>query len=155
MRSSKIYKELLFFLKMKKLFISLVVLLLVVIAGFYLISNTNLITGNVISDNSDQENNGDIKTFVITSSRLRFYMNGIENPDMRVKEGDRVKIEFTSEEGFHDWRIDEFNAATQKVRPGNETTFVEFIADKKGKFEYYCTVGQHRANGMKGNFIVE
>ncbi len=34
-------------------------------------------------------------------------------------------------------------------------TFVEFTADKKGTFEYYCSVGEHRVNGMKGKFIVE
>ena len=51
-------------------------------------------------------------------------------------------------------KIDEFNAATERVSAGATTT-VEFIADKKGTFEYYCTVGQHRANGMKGKFVVE
>ena len=34
-------------------------------------------------------------------------------------------------------------------------TFVEFTVDKTGTFEYYCSVGQHRANGMVGNLIVE
>jgi plastocyanin len=29
------------------------------------------------------------------------------------------------------------------------------VADKKGTFEYYCSVGQHRALGMKGKLVVE
>ena len=95
-----------------------------------------------------------IKTFVIDSSHLRFYMNGIENPEIKVKQGDRVRIEFTSTTGFHDWKVDEFNAATEKVKDGG-FTFIEFTADKKGSFEYYCSVGPHRKNGMKGNLIVE
>jgi len=137
---------------MKKALISLVVILIVIIAGFYLISNSQSITGNTILDNSDKNN--EVKTFTVTGSYLRFYIDGAENPDIRVNEGDKVRIEFTSEEGFHDWKVDEFNAATQKVNPGTAAS-IEFIADKKGAFEYYCSVGQHRANGMKGNLIVE
>ena len=137
---------------MKKALISLVVILIVIIAGFYLISNSQSITGNTILDNSDKNN--EVKTFTVTGSYLRFYIDGAENPDIRVNEGDKIRIEFTSEEGFHDWKVDEFNAATQKVNPGTAAS-IEFIADKKGAFEYYCSVGQHRANGMKGNLIVE
>jgi cytochrome c oxidase subunit 2 len=67
--------------------------------------------------------------------------------EMRVKEGDEVTITFRSVDGFHDWVVDEFDAATEKVETDGETT-VTFIADKTGTFEYYCSVGQHRANGM-------
>lgn len=74
--------------------------------------------------------------------------------EIRVKEGDTVTIEFTSTDGFHDWVIDEFNAKTAQVRPGTPTQ-VTFVADKKGTFEYYCSVGNHRAMGMVGKLIVE
>ncbi|NDK09958.1 multicopper oxidase domain-containing protein [Candidatus Gracilibacteria bacterium] len=74
--------------------------------------------------------------------------------EMRVKEGDEVSITFRSVDGFHDWVVDEFDAATEKVETDGETT-VTFIADKTGTFEYYCSVGQHRANGMVGTLIVE
>ena len=74
--------------------------------------------------------------------------------EIRVKEGDVVKINFTSESGFHDWVVDEFNAKTAQVQGGNSSS-VTFVADKKGTFEYYCSVGQHRANGMVGTLIVE
>lgn len=74
--------------------------------------------------------------------------------EIRVTQGDRVKITFTSESGFHDWVVDEFKAATEKVQTGG-TTSVEFVADKKGTFQYYCSVGTHRQMGMVGNLIVE
>ena len=77
-----------------------------------------------------------------------------QNPELRVQEGDRVRIEFTSTKGFHDWRADEFNVATTQVKDGGSTS-VEFVANKKGVFEYYCGIGQHRANGMKGKLVVE
>jgi len=74
--------------------------------------------------------------------------------EIRVKEGDTVTINFSSTEGFHDLVIDEFNAATAQVRPGTPTS-VTFVADKAGTYEYYCSVGSHRAQGMVGTLIVE
>ncbi len=74
--------------------------------------------------------------------------------EIRVQEGDTVTINFTSNDGFHDWVVDEFDAATAHVQTG-ETSSVTFVADQKGTFEYYCSVGQHRANGMVGTLIVE
>lgn len=74
--------------------------------------------------------------------------------EMRVKEGDTVTVNFESAEGFHDWVVDEFDAATEQVRPGTPTS-VTFVADKAGTYEYYCSVGSHRANGMVGTLIVE
>jgi len=98
-------------------------------------------------DKPDQE------TFIITGENFRFMMNGKEAPELKVKVGTKVRIEFTSTDGFHDWVVDEFGA-TQQVQTG-DSTFVEFIADKTGTFQYYCSVGSHRAKGMIGNLVVE
>lgn len=70
-----------------------------------------------------------------------------------VKKGDLVRIEFESTDGFHDWVVDELDAATEQVDTGG-TTSVEFVADQAGEFEYYCSVGQHRAQGMVGTLVV-
>jgi len=96
----------------------------------------------------------EVKTFIVTEENFKFFIDGVENPEIKVQKGDRIHIEFESTSGFHDWVIDEFDAATQKVSEG-ETTSVDFIATETGTFEYYCSVGNHRAQGMKGNFIVE
>jgi plastocyanin len=150
---------------MKRWIVGLIVVL-VVIGIFFIFSGS--------SDDSDSENgtsavssdsengasiigsgNEDVKTFVMTGENFKFVMDGADNPDLVVKEGDKVRIEFTSTSGFHDWVVDEFDVATQQVRDNEGMTSVEFVADKKGTFEYYCSVGQHRANGMKGTFVVE
>lgn len=94
------------------------------------------------------------KTFKITAENYKFVMDGVDNPDIRVKQGDRVRIELTITDGLHDWGVDEFNAKTEKVNAGRSTS-VEFTTDKKGTFEYYCSVMQHRQMGMKGNLTVE
>lgn len=110
--------------------------------------------GSTNIDEGTDTSGMEVKTFMVEGVNFDFLMDGVENPDIVVNEGDLVRIEFTSADGFHDWVVDEFNAATQQVNTGGKTS-VEFIADKKGTFEYYCSVGQHRANGMVGNLIVQ
>lgn len=97
----------------------------------------------------------DVVEFTMGGENFKFTMDGEDNPDLVVNEGDNVRIVFVSTSGFHDWVVDEFDAATAQVRPEDGVTIVEFVADEAGEYEYYCSVGQHRANGMWGNFIVE
>ncbi len=95
------------------------------------------------------ETESEIKTFTVDGSNFTFSTN-----EIKVKQGDKVKIIFNNKAGFHDWVLDEFNVRTPQIQAG-ETATVEFTADKTGTFEYYCSVGQHRQNGMKGSLIVE
>lgn len=90
-----------------------------------------------------------LKIFTVTGTSFAFAPSALE-----VALGDKVKIMFKNEEGFHDWKLDEFNAATEKIQEG-KTTEVTFTADKKGEFEYYCSVGKHREMGMKGTLTVK
>lgn len=105
--------------------------------------------GDVSAVGASEEATGEAKTFTISGTNFAFDVT-----EMRVKQGDTVTVNFESAEGFHDWVVDEFNAATEQVRPGTPTS-VTFVADKAGTYEYYCSVGQHRANGMVGTLIVE
>lgn len=91
----------------------------------------------------------EVKTFEVDGKPFEFSVK-----EMRVKMGDRVKVTFTNKEGFHDFVIDEFDARTKQIQAGGSDT-VEFTADRPGTFEYYCSVGNHRGMGMKGNLIVE
>ena len=102
--------------------------------------STNDITAGVVV--------GGVKEFTIASDHFSFVPNS-----MQVKKGDRVKITFSNPLGTHDLKIDEFNAATPKLSAG-QSAVVEFIADKAGAFEYYCSVGNHRAMGMWGTLVV-
>lgn len=74
--------------------------------------------------------------------------------EIRVKKGDKVKLIFKNEVGNHDFVLPDFNVQTEILTSGKEET-IEFTADKTGTFEYFCSVGNHRAMGMKGNLIVE
>ena len=93
--------------------------------------------------------------FTLTGENFKFVMDRRDNPKLRVKQGDTVRIEFSSIQGLHDWAVDEFNARTERVNDGDMSVSVEFVADKTGEFEYYCSGGNHRASGMKGKLVVE
>ena len=50
------------------------------------------------------------------------------NPDeIGAKEGDTVRIEFSSTDGFHDWVVDEFAAATDRVRDTDGSTVLSVL----------------------------
>ena len=90
-----------------------------------------------------------IRVFTITASNFKFSV-----PQITVKKGETIKIILAGTEATHDWVIDEFNVRIPKIQEG-QTAEITFIADKAGTFEYYCSIGTHRAMGMKGNLIVQ
>jgi len=87
--------------------------------------------------------------FTVTAANFSYDLKQIN-----VKKGDTVVVTFKNSEGFHDFKIDEFEVATNQIGAGEEEE-VEFVADKAGTFEYYCSVGKHRQMGMVGKLIVE
>ena len=72
--------------------------------------------------------------------------------EMTVKKGDLVRVKVTNTAGMHDFVIDEFGV--KKELPLNEEVVIEFVADKAGTFEYYCSKPGHRAGGQFGTLTV-
>lgn len=74
---------------------------------------------------------------------------------LRLKKGETVKLTLKNIGKMpHDFVIDELNVRT-KIIKGGETDTIEFTPENSGTFEYYCSVGSHRAMGMKGMLTVE
>ena len=137
---------------MKKVLVFFLVLLTaVLVAGC---TQTEEPGSTAPADDAGNDASGSVKTIALEGKSFMYLLDGQENPEIRVKQGDTVKIDLTVTDGFHDWVVDEFNAKTERVQ-GPGSTSVEFVADKIGTFEYYCSVGDHRAKGMVGKFIVE
>lgn len=90
-----------------------------------------------------------VKEFTITGSSFKFVPS-----TLTVNKGDTVKITFKNSGGMHDFVIDEFNASTKVIQSGATDT-VEFVTNKAGTFEYYCSVGNHRQMGMVGTLTVK
>ncbi len=89
-----------------------------------------------------------LKEITVTSTGMAF-----NQKTLAVKKGDRVRITYTNGGGTHDLRIEGYNVGTKVMQGGVSETF-EFVADKAGTFEYYCSVGSHRQAGMKGTLTV-
>lgn len=88
---------------------------------------------------------------VITIEGGSFYYKPNE---IRVKVGTPVKIVMTAKDMMHDFTIDALNVKMPITKAG-QTGTVEFTPTTKGTFEFYCSVGNHRAQGQVGKLIVE
>ena len=110
-------------------------------------------TGGTMEDENMEERMdemmSDVKEFNVVGTPFEFDLK-----EIKVSKGDTVRIMFTNGQGTHDWVVDEFNARTKITQTG-DTDMIEFVADKTGTFEYYCSVGNHRQMGMVGKLIVE
>jgi plastocyanin len=153
------------YIGMKSLLIVIIVLALLGLGGWYYVSQMSAeegvateegaMPGGMTMEETEPtgaggmtgDENG-VKTFVVEGGNFFFSPN-----TMTVKKGDTVRITFKNTGGFHDFVLDEFDVATKQANAPAEET-VEFVADKAGSFEYYCSVGKHRENGMKGTLTV-
>lgn len=147
----------------------MVIALVVVLGGGYLLMNkgtggapaesgmpivgpSGVVEQVVVDEATDEaamEESADVKTVTVEGNKFRF-----SPAEIRVKKGQALRIAFKSVDMTHDFVIDEFEVATNQIGAGDEEE-VEFTPDRAGTFEYYCSVGQHRKNGMVGKLIVE
>ena len=89
------------------------------------------------------------KTIEVSASNFTY-----DKKEIRVKKDENIVIKFTNGEGFHDFVIDELNVRTQRI-PEGESETVRIPTDKVGTYACYCSVGNHRAQGMEGKLIIE
>ncbi|MDP2641906.1 MAG: cupredoxin domain-containing protein [bacterium] len=143
-----------------------VIVIIILVAGALLLFGDKIgaPTGLELNNNSTTETGGSdadgaaggaagieetsIKEFVVDASSFKF-----SPANITVDNGDTVQITVKNIGGVHDLKIDEFNAATRTLNSGEEQT-ITFVADKTGTFEYYCSIGSHRAMGMVGTLVV-
>jgi plastocyanin len=128
---------------MKKIFIMLTILIGLVFAGC---SNTNM------QDTTNNTNPLDTQVKDNTNSvqvNINGYNYRFEDNDIILKVGVPVTLTFTSQEGFHDLISDELGIATQRLNQG-ERDEIFITPEEIGEFEFYCSVGNHREQGMVG-----
>jgi cytochrome c oxidase subunit 2 len=91
----------------------------------------------------------EVKTFDITAKQWEF-----DPATITVNEGDRVRLTVTSTDVEHGIAIPDFGVS-EKLHP-NEPVTVEFVADKKGTFRFFCNVFCGSGHGgMRGNLVVQ
>lgn len=72
---------------------------------------------------------------------------------INAKLGQTVRVELSAVSLQHDFNVDELGVKSAVIPSGQSTT-VEFTADTLGEFEFYCSVGNHRQQGMVGTLKV-
>ena len=99
-----------------------------------------------------------VQTSAVVSPVKEFTVNGssfdFDPKTVTVNKGDTVKITFVDGDGTHDLVVEGYNVSTKRLSGGGSDT-IQFIADKTGCFEYYCSVSNHRDLGMKGVLVVQ
>lgn len=90
-----------------------------------------------------------VKEISVTNRGLVFDVS-----EIRVNAGDTVRVTYTNGGGRHDWVVDEFEGAKTRVISAGQSQTVEFVANRAGTFEFYCSVPGHRQAGMYGTFVV-
>lgn len=92
-----------------------------------------------------------VQTFIVRGLEYAYSPSVIS-----VSPSTRVQVEFRNTgEMAHNFVIDELNVNSGMVNPGESKTF-EFTVPVNGQSEYvfYCSVGNHRAQGMEGRIEV-
>jgi len=98
---------------------------------------------------TEQPPTGGVKEFEMMAKQFEFQPSTIT-----VKQGDTVKLRITSSDVTHGFAINEFGV-NKMIEPG-QTANIEFVADKKGTFQFYCSVFCGNGHGtMEGRLIVE
>ncbi len=123
--------------------------------GMHTDSDMNSENMDTMSDENMQENMEDGEVDIDVEIDITWAWLSFSMEEIRVVAWDVVKINFMSNWWYHDWVVDEFDAATAKVSEWDDMVSVTFVANEIGTFEYYCSVGNHRAAWMVWNLIVE
>ena len=93
--------------------------------------------------------NGDVVEVEIKASNWKFEPGLVE-----VNLGDKVELHLESTEGTHGIAIPEYRIG-ERLEPGKDV-HVEFIADEKGTFGFYCSVPCGNGHsGMNGILVVK
>ncbi|MEK9200643.1 MAG: cupredoxin domain-containing protein [Patescibacteria group bacterium] len=142
----------------KNLVIGLAVVVLLGGIGFWYVSQSPKSGDSMVAEVTPEPTPGPTQPAAMTGETLEVVVLGDDFKfapnEIKVKVGTKVKVTFKNTGGFHDFVIDEFRASTAQIGNGKEET-IEFVVDRAGTFEYYCSVGKHRQMGMVGKLIVE
>jgi len=139
------------------------VIILIVVFGFYLFFNSQQQNTQAPQEQinlEQQVSEGDDVDEMVAESEVReILIEGDEfafTPStITVEEGEKIALTFRNVGTFpHNFMIDELGVKSATIEGGEEDV-VEFVADQGGAFAFYCSVGNHRQQGMEGEVSVE
>lgn len=128
--------------------VALIAVAVVLIGGWYIYRQNGQNQTSPTTVNVELPTSGAVKEFTVSGGNFYFTPKTLS-----VNKGDTVKINFVNAGGTHNLIVDGYNVGTPQISSGQSAS-ITFVADKAGTFEYYCSVGSHRAMGMKGTLTV-
>ena len=111
--------------------------------------NENVEEAVVIEEKDSGNNQANVETFNVIAKQWEF-----DPGEIRVRQGDKVELNIKSIDVAHGFALPDFGI-NEKLEPNKEVK-VEFVADKKGTFNFWCNVlcGEGHSE-MRGKLIVE
>ena len=123
----------------------LVLIVFLVIGGVFFLNQKK----PVIKQKSITTTKNPVKDFSMIAKKWQF-----DPSIINVKQGDKVRLKIKSIDVAHGFNLLDFNV-NENLEPEKEIT-VEFVADKKGEFTFFCSVFCGVGHiGMKGKLVVE
>lgn len=105
-------------------------------------------TDNMSESTGESAMDGDVVEVTMEAGSFYFEPNVIN-----AKLGQTVRVTLNSVSMQHDFVIDDLGVKSS-VLPSGRSETVEFVASEVGSFEFYCSVGNHRQQGMVGTLNV-
>ena len=130
--------------------VAVLIIAMLVFILIYILSLPPADREKLLNMTEEKEWNGNTEEFTIKIAEFSFDPDYIE-----VNQGDKVVITLKNKGKIpHNLVISEFNVETKTIEPDEEDT-INFIADKKGQFTFYCSIEGHRNAGEFGELVVE
>jgi nitrous oxide reductase len=95
------------------------------------------------------------RDFTVSAIRYSYSVDGRDQAQLRVTQGDIVRVTFSAEDIPHSFTIDEYRIS-RRAEPGKPVTF-EFHANQAGEFLIYCNlaIDERCRRELHGTLIVE
>lgn len=92
---------------------------------------------------------GEVREIQLTAKKYEYSLK-----EIRVKQGERVRLLITATDRKHGFEIKELGIKVEVEK--DKATAVEFVADKPGEYQFKCSVRCGFGHGkMRGSLIVE
>ena len=136
----------------KNIIFGLLVLVVLIFGGYYFFNPKQQVQTPKEETKIEEEQveTSEARKIVVEGNEFKF-----SPTSLTVKKGEKIMLVFKNMGKFpHNFKVDELEISTKTINGGEEDT-IEFVSDKSGTFVMYCGVGNHRAQGMEGEVVVE
>ena len=74
---------------------------------------------------------------------------------LNFQKGEEIRLVFKSVGGTHDFVVEGTNIKTKRISDGSSIVIEFKVPEESGSYDFYCSIGNHRAMGMVGKMVVK